>query len=158
MRKTIRSLYWTGIMERDNVEAGSFGMDLAHPILDRDLVCLLMSIPGWVLNRGGVPRALLREAMRPVLPEAIAQRRTKAPFGHSFGRAFESDIEDVRRFLSWPLRSERAGLLDAPEARREIPRLLRGAEQGVMKDGRAITDLLKAEVWLHRLGVGIVEP
>ena len=45
------------------------------PFLDRDLLAYLMAVPGEIQNRGGVPRALLRDAMRGIVPDAILHRR-----------------------------------------------------------------------------------
>jgi asparagine synthetase B (glutamine-hydrolysing) len=51
------------------------GLERVTPFLDRDVIAFLMSIPGDVQTRGGVPRALLRDAMRGIVPDAILRRR-----------------------------------------------------------------------------------
>ena len=51
------------------------GVERVTPFLDRDVIAFLMSIPGDVQTRGGVPRALLRDAMRGLVPEPILRRR-----------------------------------------------------------------------------------
>ena len=58
-------------------EKAAYGLGLEHvtPFLDRDVISYLMSIPGDVLNEGGVPRALLRQAMAGIVPSAILRRR-----------------------------------------------------------------------------------
>lgn len=56
------------------------GMDVGMPFLDRDLLEFLMTVPGEVRNRGGVPKGLLRDAMRDVMPPSITGRRGKADF------------------------------------------------------------------------------
>ena len=53
---------------------------LLDGLLGSDLLGFLMAIPGEVQNQDGVPRALLREAMRGVLPEPVRQRTWKANF------------------------------------------------------------------------------
>ena len=50
-------------------------LDATTPFLDRDVIAYLMSIPGEVQNRDGVPRALLRDAMRGIIPDEIRLRR-----------------------------------------------------------------------------------
>jgi asparagine synthase (glutamine-hydrolysing) len=61
--------------EADEKLVAGYGMESSTPFLDRDVLSYLMSIPGDVQNRGGVPRALLREAMRGIVPDAILSRR-----------------------------------------------------------------------------------
>jgi hypothetical protein len=60
--------------EADEKLAASEGVDCLTPFLDRDLIAFLMSIPGQIQNRDGVPRALLRDAMRGIVPEPILRR------------------------------------------------------------------------------------
>jgi asparagine synthetase B (glutamine-hydrolysing) len=54
------------------------GLELREPFLDRELVGFLLSIPGEMQTWRGVPKSLLRDAMRSVLPESIVGRRWKA--------------------------------------------------------------------------------
>jgi asparagine synthase (glutamine-hydrolysing) len=65
-------------LEADEKIAAAHGLELATPFLDRDLIAFLMSIPGDVQTRDGVPRALLRDAMRGLVPGAILERRWRA--------------------------------------------------------------------------------
>jgi asparagine synthase (glutamine-hydrolysing) len=55
--------------------AASCGVQWTTPFLDRDLIAYLMGVPGDIQNHGGVPRALLRDAMRGIVPDAILRRR-----------------------------------------------------------------------------------
>ena len=64
--------------EADEKLSAGGGIESVTPFLDRDLIAYLMSIPGHVQNRGGVPRALLRDAMRGVVPDPILRRRWRA--------------------------------------------------------------------------------
>jgi asparagine synthase (glutamine-hydrolysing) len=61
--------------EADAKLAASCGVQWTTPFLDRDLIAYLMAVPGEIQNRGGVPRALLRDAMRGIVPDAILRRR-----------------------------------------------------------------------------------
>jgi asparagine synthase (glutamine-hydrolysing) len=60
--------------EADEKLAASQGVESLTPFLDRDVIAFLMSIPGEVQNRDGVPRALLRDSMRGIVPDAILRR------------------------------------------------------------------------------------
>lgn len=61
--------------EADEKLVAGCAMESVTPFLDRDVVAFLMSIPGAEQNHGGVPRALLRDAMQGIVPEAILKRR-----------------------------------------------------------------------------------
>jgi asparagine synthase (glutamine-hydrolysing) len=61
--------------EADEKLAASCAIEPLAPFLDREVIAYLMSIPGDVQNRHGVPRALLRDAMRGIVPDAILARR-----------------------------------------------------------------------------------
>lgn len=63
--------------EADEKLAASCGVDSVTPFLDREVIAYLMSIPGEVQNHKGVPRALLRDAMRGIVPDVILERRWK---------------------------------------------------------------------------------
>jgi asparagine synthase (glutamine-hydrolysing) len=69
-----RSKYHVHCLEWHNKIGAMYALDTAFPVLDRDLLGFLMAIPGEVQNLNGVPRALLRESMRGVLPERIRAR------------------------------------------------------------------------------------
>jgi len=62
-------------IEADEKVAARFGVERTLPFLDRDVVSYLMSIPGEIQTRNGVPRALLRDAMRGIVPDPILERR-----------------------------------------------------------------------------------
>jgi hypothetical protein len=61
--------------EADEKLAASCGVESITPFLDRDLIAYLMSIPGDIQNHNGVPRALLRDSMRGIVPGVILERR-----------------------------------------------------------------------------------
>lgn len=61
--------------EADEKLAAVSGVESVTPFLDRDVIAYLMSIPGEIQNRHGVPRALLRDAMRGIVPDDILARR-----------------------------------------------------------------------------------
>ena len=73
--QTVRSRSHQLQIEGDEKAAYGLGLEHVTPFLDRDVISYLMSIPGEVLNEGGVPRALLRQAMAGIVPSAILGRR-----------------------------------------------------------------------------------
>jgi hypothetical protein len=73
--ESVRALSHRLQFEIDEKQVASYGMETATPFLDRDVIAFLMSIPGDVASRAGVPRMILRDAARGIVPEAILQRR-----------------------------------------------------------------------------------
>jgi asparagine synthase (glutamine-hydrolysing) len=61
--------------ELDEKLMAGCGIETATPFLDRTVIAFLMAIPGEIQNRGGVPRMILREAMRGLVPDPILDRR-----------------------------------------------------------------------------------
>ena len=61
--------------EADAKLAAGCGIEWTSPFLDRDLIAYLMAVPGEIQHRGGVPRALFRDAMRGIVPDDILRRR-----------------------------------------------------------------------------------
>jgi asparagine synthase (glutamine-hydrolysing) len=61
--------------EADEKMAACYGIERTTPFLDRDVLAFLMSIPGDIQTHDGVPRALLRDAMRGIVPPPILRRR-----------------------------------------------------------------------------------
>ena len=67
---------------------------------DRDLLGFLMAIPGEIQNLNGVPRALLRDPMRGVLPKRIRTRTGKADFSYIINRGVAKDVRAISQALS----------------------------------------------------------
>lgn len=61
--------------EADAKLAASYNVEWTTPFLDRDLIAFLMAVPGDIQNRDGVPRALLRDSMRGVVPDGLINRK-----------------------------------------------------------------------------------
>jgi asparagine synthase (glutamine-hydrolysing) len=111
--QTARALSHRLQFEADTKLANSRGIDLVTPFLDRDVIAFLMSIPGDVQTHGGVPRALLRDAMRGIVPEPILRRRwRRAPAAAS---AAAVDSLEISGFEIWS-RIFFSGKLAAPPA------------------------------------------
>jgi len=103
--------------EADGKLAASCGGDWTTPFLDRDVIAYLMAVPGEIQNRGGIPRALLREAMRGIVPDVILQRRWRNEDETLRGRelaylsnARTLDAAHIMGFLQQPFRVERETL------------------------------------------------
>lgn len=91
--------------ERGNKVAAHLGFEWALPFLDQDLVAFLMAIPGEMQTWDGIPKGILREAMRQELPERIANRRWKATLSEVANAALAGEFDSLVR----PLRAARLG-------------------------------------------------
>ena len=133
-----------------NALASMHGMVMACPFRDRDLVGFLMSIPGDVLNAGGVPKALLRESMRSVLPEAIRLRRWKADFTLLGNQCVINERATIDQLLDGTPLSVSAGLLAGDRLRRDLPALAGSiASDGTVGAAWQVSDIMALESWLR---------
>jgi asparagine synthase (glutamine-hydrolysing) len=98
--REVRSQYHHLCLEWNAKVGASYGVDIAFPFLDRDLVEFLIGVPGIVLARGGVPKALLRESLNGITPDAILKRRTKADFTDAVNRSTRQDFAAVVNLLT----------------------------------------------------------
>jgi len=135
-----------------NKLAAMHQMDMAFPFLDRDLLSFLIAVPGDILTYQGVPRALLRESLRGVLPNEISDRRSKGDSTHlataglsqdypAVVAAFHSSCETVSRGYA-----EREKLISGLQAlRSEIDR-------GNLVVPWKIHRVYSMEYWLRTVG------
>jgi len=144
-----RSKYHVHCMEWENKAAAMHGLEMALPILDRDLIAFLIAIPGQVQNRGGVPRGLLREAMRGILPEAIRTRRSKGDFTDLVNTSVDRDLELMASCL-WPRSlGVELGYLQARGVADKIMRVDSRFPRTDALDSWEVTDLFGLESWLR---------
>ncbi|MBI4588186.1 MAG: hypothetical protein HY725_05065 [Candidatus Rokubacteria bacterium] len=143
------SSYHVLCMEWDNKVAAMHGLDMAFPFLDRDLLVFLMEIPGEIQTWQGVPKAILREAMRGVLPEAIRERRWKADFTHRVNEGMARDFPRLVRCLESDGTAVKLGYLRKGALKSELERLrdrIRGPDSEI---SWSLSDLLALELWLQ---------
>lgn len=136
-------------MEWNNKVASRHGLEVAFPFLDRDLVSFLMSIPGEMQTWKGVPKAILREALRGVLPEAIRERRWKADFSHLVNEGMARDYPELVRCFQADGMAVRLGYVQGPLMRQDLARVkgrIRGPSCEVSWN---LSALLGLERWLQ---------
>ncbi|HZT76375.1 MAG TPA: asparagine synthase-related protein [Vicinamibacterales bacterium] len=144
-----RSKYHVECMEWHNKLGALRGLDIALPLLDRDLLAFLMAAPGDMQNRDGVPRALLREAMRGVLPDAVRTRRWKADFSAVVNRGVADDAAAICRALTHGSRAVSREYLAGPALEAEMPRLVAGLSAPDCVASWDLADLYGLETWLQ---------
>lgn len=144
-----RSKYHVQCMEWNNKAAALHGLDVAFPFLDRDLLAFLLAAPGEIQNRNGVPRALLREAMRGVLPELVRARMGKADFTAVANRSVARGASMLTGALSSDSLAVRFGYLDPQRLESEVAQLFEYLEGPDCLNSWDLADLLGLELWLQ---------
>lgn len=144
-----RSSHHVLCMEWDNKVAAMHGLEMAFPFLDRDLLSFLVAIPGEIQTWKGVPKALLREAMRGVLPEAIALRNWKADFSHLVNQAVEQGYPQLAHWLEADGLAVRRGYVEGEVVCEALGRLKERLRDPTCEAAWTLSDLLGLELWLR---------
>ena len=121
-------------------------IEITYPYLHRPLVEFLHAIPFEQLVRPGENRSLMRRAMTGILPEKIAQRKTK-------GRAKEATLRALRREWS-RLRPMFEDARVCAHGYMEVDALLAAldrAKYGVETLSSALLRTISLELWLRAL-------
>ncbi|MFT3722196.1 MAG: asparagine synthase-related protein [Hyphomonadaceae bacterium] len=104
----------------------SHGLESRVPFWDQRVVELCLRFPGTAKLSGGHTRALIRSAMKGILPERIRQRSDKLEFSTHFVRGLRLDLDtlralgasgnsDLERFISREAFLELIAALDHPD-------------------------------------------
>ena len=136
-------------MEWNNKIAATQGLEAAFPFLDRDLISFLMSIPGEMQTYNGVPKALLREAMQGVLPNAIIRRTWKADFTHLVNDGWAQDLPRLLHWLRPDAAAIKMGYLIGDVIRAELSRLQSRISDSNCRAAWHLSNILGLELWLR---------
>ncbi|MBI3454387.1 MAG: hypothetical protein HY002_01180 [Candidatus Rokubacteria bacterium] len=136
-------------LEWDNKVAAMHGLEMTFPFLDRDLLAFLMAIPGEMQTWQGVPKALLREALPGVLPEAIRRRTWKADFTYLVNAGVERDLDRLARCLETGGMAMALGYVSGDVLRQELERLNGRLDGASCETAWRLSDLLGLELWLQ---------
>ena len=144
-----RMKYSVQCMEWNDKIAALHGLDYAAPFLDRDLIQFLMAVPGHIQAAGGVPRALLREGLAGVLPDAIRGRRWKADYSEPVNQGAARDLASARALFADTPRSVAWGYVDHGRVVAELETLARRLDGPDCVASWELTDLIGLESWLR---------
>ena len=144
-----RSKYQVQCMEWNAKVGALHALDVAFPFLDRDLIGFLMAIPGDIHARAGVPRVLLREAMRGVLPDSIRARTWKSDFSGFVNTGIRDDAAAILQAMSADCLGVRCGYLAADRLAPELARLAAASETADCVDSWDLADTYGLEMWLQ---------
>ena len=136
-------------MEWDNKLGNSYGLDMAFPFLDRDLIQFMMAIPGEVQADQGVPKALIRRAMRGVVPEPILGRKWKADYTHVVNEGMAGEYLELIDCLESSGRAIEWGYLEKSVLRETLSPLRERLQRTDCQAAWQLSDLLGLELWLQ---------
>lgn len=148
--REVRSKYHALCLETSSKISAACGLQMTFPYLDRDLVGFLMRVPGEHLVRGGVPKALLREAMRGVVPEEVRLRSSKGDFSGIVNAGARRDIDAIAHLLSRDPLVVQFGYADADNLKAGLRRaeLELSNSQSCVASWR-LADIVALELWLQ---------
>jgi asparagine synthetase B (glutamine-hydrolysing) len=149
--REVRSQYHDLCLEWNNKAAARYGVDPAFPFLDRDLLQFVISLPGEVLVRDGVPKALLRRALDGIVPQQILRRRTKADFTLDVNRSTRGDFPALEKLLAPGALVVELGYLDADKLRQGLTAARAALEraQSSIVSWR-VAAVARLELWLRQ--------
>lgn len=90
------------ILHEDDLNAMYYSIENRSPFLDRHLFEFCYSIPSKFLIRDGFNKAVLRDAMRGIVPEKILSNRRKVGFNASIYSFLDVKNSEVRSYLLGP--------------------------------------------------------
>ena len=86
-----QSYFMQSLLERKDRMSMANGLEVRVPFSDHRIAAYLYNVPWSYKYENGVEKALLREAMRDVLPETI-YRRKKSPYPKTHSRRYEAAV------------------------------------------------------------------
>jgi asparagine synthase (glutamine-hydrolysing) len=147
--REVRNSYHVLCMESNDKAAAMYGLEMAFPFLDRDLLSFLMAVPGDMQTWKGIPKAFLRQGLRHIVPEPILARRGKADFTDLMNEGMERDLSEMTRCLRSPGLAVQWGYVKRDATNTELNRLkgrIGGPDSTV---AWTLQELLSLELWLQ---------
>jgi asparagine synthase (glutamine-hydrolysing) len=144
-----RSRYHGHSIEWNMKVAACSGLDAAFPFFDRDLVAFLMAIPGEIHARHGVPRILLRQALRGTLPDSICTRTWKSDFSSLVNQGVREDATEIMTTMKSDCQGVRFGYLSADRLTPALARLPENFDAADCRDTWDLADTYGLEMWLR---------
>ena len=135
------------LLKKVDLASMASSLECRAPLLDHSLVELCLRIPAIEKVRGGIDKVVLREAMRPHLPEAIL-RREKQGFGAPLAHWLSHHLHDAISDLSAP-GARITEVADAAQVRECVTRSMAQLQMDWRAPLRVWT-LLMLEQWLRR--------
>lgn len=129
LMKTFESGLETSFNQRYHVTQ-HFKMQYTYPLLDRELISFLLSMPADQFHQNGLGRSIVRRSMHSFVPDSILKKTAKigsAPFiGRIRHRELPLVLDELQSWKKSPLIRE---TVDLPAFETHVKRLMAGKEQ-----------------------------
>jgi len=125
---------------------GDAAPEIVSPLLSQPVVEFCLTLPTWLLTRGGRGRALARQAFSRDIPRAIATRQSKGGMEEHVAAILRRDLPFARSLLL-DGHLVRQGLLDRPK----LEAALTGQLSALGEHLSEIHHYLALEAWVRRI-------
>ncbi len=142
--------YYVQAMEIFTKSGARKGMEFLIPFLDRDLIQYLMQIPGEKTAPGGVHRGMLRMAMRGILPDEIATRRTKGSFTSIENQIVRQNYDEIFKFFASNDLLSKEGYVDGEALKSTLADLPQAVPEYGCRLTWDLADLLAFDEWMRQ--------
>jgi asparagine synthase (glutamine-hydrolysing) len=133
------------LLVKMDIASMAHSLEVRSPLLDHVVVEFAASLPLELKLRGSIQKYLLRQIMRPVLPESVTRRR-KMGFAVPLDRWFKGELHAMALDVLLDATARNRGYF-RPEA---VNRLLNEHERGIGRHHAKLWALLALELW-HRM-------
>jgi asparagine synthase (glutamine-hydrolysing) len=144
-----RSGYYVHCMEWNDKMGAMHGMQHAFPFLDRDLLCFLVSIPGDIQSWKGIPKSILRQSMKGIVPDSILARREKADFTSAANESMMRDYARMIKILGDEPAVSKLHYVNKAAMHNELERLKRTMVNTTNISTEKMMSLFGLEIWLR---------
>jgi asparagine synthase (glutamine-hydrolysing) len=145
----VKSRYNIFRWEWMNKTVSMHGLEVAYPFLDSDLLSYLLAIPGEAENWQGVPKGILRESLRGILPPRIRERRWKGDYTDFVNESVEHGLPQIAQRLESEPQIALLGYTDEKLLGNELKRARDRIGKGDVIVSRFLLELLGLELWLQ---------
>ena len=147
------------LLHFDDRTGAAFGVETRLPYLDPRLVSLLAPMPPEWKLRGGTTKWMLRKAMDPLLPAAVAWQRVKQGAVDAYGEWLKKEMRGpIEALLASEFVSERLGILDRRSvALRYSSFCAQPADSGSVSN-QDVFNPIAVELWARRFAAHLRAP
>jgi asparagine synthase (glutamine-hydrolysing) len=109
--------YLPGLLHQEDRASMSVSLESRVPLLDYRLVEFMATVPPEQKVVGREPKALLRRAVRGMVPDEIVNRRDKGPFGVPINHWFQGPLVPTLREYGLSQRAQERGIFEPSEVK-----------------------------------------
>ena len=135
--------------------AAPLGIHISEPFLDRRLITYCLSLPRELREIPGVPKPLLQEAMKGILPEPIRTRQFKRNFNEVYWKGLEQNLPDLEEMVHQSSIDE-LGIFDKSQLIQVMGQHAIGI--GNVRSGSRISSSLALIAWFDQTKKALANP